>query len=133
MTRIELWLKGKLVKPSECIGCSISGCHSHGIREFDCGFFCKKHFIGAPECSVKGCYNPAIVDPKYDSEGRCRCHEFDYEPILEIYGQSEMANAENWATEKLHGTDELRKLLDKAIKKYGIHSPTPRKNWFPVR
>ena len=133
MTRIELWLKGKLVKPSECIGCSISGCHSHGIREFDCGFFCKKHFIGAPECAIKGCCNPSIVDTRYDSKGRCRVHEFDYTPALEIYGQSEIANAERWATGHFRGTSVLGKSLSMAIKKHGIYSPTPRKNWFPVR
>lgn len=86
MTRIELWLTGSVVKLEERIGCCFRGCNSKSIKEFDCGFFCKKHFISAPKCCIKNCNNPAIVDSKYNSNGRCREHEFNYEPELKIYG-----------------------------------------------
>lgn len=131
--RQRLWNQGKVIDHHEDnTQCSRYGCRAHvGVREFDFGFFCREHFIEAPECITTGCSNPSIIERKPDGDPRCRLCQFDYDGELEVYMESNLSDAPLWATGRKNGHNELKKALDRAITRHKIHKPDPRKNWFP--
>lgn len=130
-SRLRLWNTGKYVNGSERIKCNRETCTSMtSIREFDFGFYCRECFFKAPECSTDGCENPAIQDPRLDTEGRCRSCEFEYEGEFNPCTESVFSQFEIWANGNL-ARNEINAAADKFMRKNGVHRPDPRKNWFP--
>lgn len=99
MNRSELWKTGKPIDwRTDNTRCGRYGCREHKwVREFDFGFFCKEHFMKAPECTTPGCHNPAVIERKPDGDPRCRVCQFEYEGELEIYTENMLADAPIWA------------------------------------
>lgn len=132
--RQKLWNQGKVIDHHEDnTQCSRYGCRAHvGVREFDFGFFCREHFIEAPECITPGCSNPAIIERKPDGDPRCRLCQFDYEGELEVYLESNLARAKVFGMSGFN----MRERLRKSMKRNGI--PTDdnwnhqsHNSWFP--
>ena len=129
--RLVLWNLGKPVPGSERIKCNRETCRDMtGIREFEYGFFCRSCFMELVECSTPGCENLAVGDTRYDMEGRCRTCEFDYEPEYIVRHEGALADAPIMADGNI-SRNEINAAADKFLKKHGVHTPDPSKNWFP--
>ena len=89
------------MKFAEHTTCGEKGCSKVvGVREFDCGFFCLRHFLSSPSCSDPGCENPVHAGVYHGVGTKCRSCEFDYDGELEMYCESNLSAGEVWANTK---------------------------------
>jgi len=77
-TRKALWWQMSVVERDEYTACNVCGSirrtpADKELRESHSGFWCRKHWVGSPECSTDGCREP-VMRPKDGGDGKhCRC------------------------------------------------------------